>query len=336
MFKNIDIKKLTIVIGVPLITLPILYLNSDYFDYLMQNRYIRYSPEVYFIPILSILIGFIMLSFSFLKPQSNQKENTTYENESINNIKNELLDIKRELTLYGENKGISEKDKKEILDGTIKFLSENSIRNIFKDETSILEISIKENLNKQSLKNLFDTMIERLKIEIIEINKRSIYNLIIGGTITILGIIILSFVLFEIKNEIITSNNQEVIKSYLVIKNFKMEDIIKLIPTFSLILFIELFAYFFLRLYKNGLSDMKYFHNELTNIESKLIAVEVSYITQNTEVMKDALNVLVQTERNFILKKGETTVELERAKSESKNIQDIVKAIPSFLRNKGK
>ena len=49
--------------------------------------------------------------------------------------------------------------------------------------------------------------------------------------------------------------------------------------------------------------------------------------------MKDSLNVLVQTERNFILKKGETMVELERAKSESENMQNILKSIPKLFKN---
>jgi len=337
MIENIDTRKLAIIIAIPTIGLPILFLNSDLLRTLNMNSDKFFNPELYFVPIMSLLIGFSAISYAYLKPENSQKENTNYDNESINNIKNELLNIKSELALYSENKGLTEDDKKEILDGAMNSLSENSIKNIFKEEASLLQISIEKDLNKKNLKNLFDTMIERLKIEIREINKRSMYNLIIGGAITVLGIIILSFILFEIKHEIINiGSNQEVVKDYPMVKDFKTEDIIKLIPTFSLILFIELFAYFFLSLYRNGLNEMKYFQNELTNIESKLIAVEVAYITKNEEVMKDALKVLVQTERNFILKKGETTVELERAKSESENMQNILKAVPEIFKNKGK
>ena len=107
-----------------------------------------------------------------------------------------------------------------------------------------------------------------------------------------------------------------------------------MLPRLSFVFIIELFAYFFLRLYKEGLDEIKYFQNELTNIESKLISVEVAYITKNDKTMKESLSILAKTERNFILKKGETTVELERAKSESENMQNILKAIPTFLKNK--
>lgn len=183
--ENIDIRKLALVIGIPLIVLPILFLNSDLLHNLNMNSDKYFNPDFYFPPIFILLLGFITISYAYLKPENNQKKTTTYENESINIIKNELLNIKSELALYSENKGISEKDKKEILDGAINSLSENSIKNIFKDETSLLQISIEKDLNKKNLKNLFDTMIERLKIEIREINKRSMYNLIIGGGLSL-------------------------------------------------------------------------------------------------------------------------------------------------------
>ena len=51
---------------------------------------------------------------------------------------------------------------------------------------------------------------------------------------------------------------------------------------------------------------------------------------------KIALESLLATERNFIMKKGETTVELERAKSESESVKSIIKAVPNLFKNNGK
>jgi len=39
---------------------------------------------------------------------------------------------------------------------------------------------------------------------------------------------------------------------------------------------IELFAYFFLKLYKSDLSEIKYFQNELTNVEMRYAAVRLA------------------------------------------------------------
>ncbi|WP_315983120.1 hypothetical protein [Aliamphritea spongicola] len=76
-----------------------------------------------------------------------------------------------------------------------------------------------------------------------------------------------------------------------------------LLPRILLVIFLEIFAYFFLRLYKDGLSEIKYFQNELTNLESKLIALETSYLTKNLASINKSVESLLKTERNFVLEK---------------------------------
>ena len=79
--------------------------------------------------------------------------------------------------------------------------------------------------------------------------------------------------------------------------------------------------------------DFKVEYDFKDNYESYLGLKEFE---KNEKLLEISINTLSQTERNFILKKGQTTVELERAKSESENMQNILKAIPTFLKNKGK
>jgi hypothetical protein len=85
------------------------------------------------------------------------------------------------------------------------------------------------------------------------------------------------------------------------------------------------FAYFFLRLYKNGLEDIKYYQNEITNIDAKVTAL--SYISQNKNaaLTKLVIESLAKTERNFRMKKGETTLGLERERLEKNELLDVVK-----------
>lgn len=217
-------------------------------------------------------------------------------------------------------------------------------------ETSYIEnmIEIKDNFNeidKEELndkiithlhyKKIYDTtnkISNRVKREISDLRLRANVNLIIGGVITVGGLYFLGdtaemmikpdFLIHEIDGKNVSKEISEILLSY--------------VPRVLLVIFIEIFAYFFLRLYKIGLDEIKYFQNELTNIESKLIAVEIALLQKDKEMLKSVLDMLLQTERNFILKKGETTVELERAKSESENMQNILKAVPEFFKNKGK
>jgi hypothetical protein len=59
-------------------------------------------------------------------------------------------------------------------------------------------------------------------------------------------------------------------------------------------------------------------------------------MTKNEEGIKLAVESLSKTERNFILEKGQATVELEKAKSESELTRNIIKTIPSFFKKAGK
>ena len=54
-------------------------------------------------------------------------------------------------------------------------------------------------------------------------------------------------------------------------------------PRLTLSIFIEFFSFFFLRLYKTGISEIKYFQNELTNAELKFIAVEKAIMTEKDD-----------------------------------------------------
>jgi hypothetical protein len=97
------------------------------------------------------------------------------------------------------------------------------------------------------------------------------------------------------------------------------------IPRVSFVIFVEVFAYFFLRLYKNNVEDVKFYHNELTSIDAKLIALRSSFLTKDEALLKAITTTLSKVERNHILKRGETTVEIERTKLEGKGMHDSLK-----------
>lgn len=86
------------------------------------------------------------------------------------------------------------------------------------------------------------------------------------------------------------------------------------IPRLVVVVFIEVFAYFFLRLYRNGIYEIKYFQNEITNIEAKLIALRAAIVAKDKATTKDICMALAKTERNFLLKKGDVTMEMARGR----------------------
>ncbi|MEI8616865.1 hypothetical protein P4S63_03450 [Pseudoalteromonas sp. B193] len=94
---------------------------------------------------------------------------------------------------------------------------------------------------------------------------------------------------------------------------------------------IEVFAYFFLKLYKQGLSEIKYFQNEITNIESKFLALRLSSKSGQGDCIKEVVANLLTTERNFVLEKGQTTIELEQVRIDQKQRSELTGLLDKAL-----
>ena len=89
-------------------------------------------------------------------------------------------------------------------------------------------------------------------------------------------------------------------------------------------------------MYKRNLDEIKYLNNERTNIELKLIALETSILNKDDgyDTLSKILIELSKTERNFILKKGESTVEVEKDRIESNFYKQTIETITKNLKHK--
>ncbi|MEJ5266853.1 MAG: hypothetical protein WHW07_03485 [Bacteroidales bacterium] len=163
------------------------------------------------------------------------------------------------------------------------------------------------------LNDLFDIK-DRMRIEIKKLSLRANTNLAIGSATTFVALIVLYIT--------VVSNHTDFTNT-LSLSSF-------IIPRISLVVFIEVFAFFFLKLYKSSLDNIRYYHNEMTNIETRIIALKSATINADKTCINDVIKEFSKTERNFIIKKGETTIELERLrrdKSESKSLIDFARSI---------
>ncbi len=75
-----------------------------------------------------------------------------------------------------------------------------------------------------------------------------------------------------------------------------------------LVLLVQGISIFFLNLYKTTLNNVLYISNEITNHESKRDSLAIALNGGSTETADSMLTSLANTERNFILKKGETSI----------------------------
>ncbi|MFA6137014.1 MAG: hypothetical protein WC667_02895 [Sulfurimonas sp.] len=305
-----------------------------YLTFYTENRYSGIT--LIGIGVFSTITFSLFNIFKYLQGDKDKiKDNDLLENIDLEHELRALLavdkqqyklidDINKRLSVYESREGLSETEKERITNLAAKQISEEAINKIFTDKTTELKNDLKMVMNLDSLANHTSRTIKRIKSELDRLNRNSDVNLMLGMTITTIGI---GFLFYTI----------------IVHGDFSVKDgetiwnvILPFIPRFTLVVFIEIFAYFFLRLYKENQSEIKYFQNELTNIESKSFAFEAAYITKSDEAIKETISVLANTERNYVFKKGETTIELERAKSDSEMSKSMISGLSDFMKNVNK
>jgi uncharacterized membrane protein YjfL (UPF0719 family) len=166
--------------------------------------------------------------------------------------------------------------------------------------------------------NISKNMIDRLNKTLFTLIKRGNINLSIGITITTIGLVVLGVIIVNPLTE--TETWADFIKYFT--------------PRLSLVIFIEILAYFFLKLYKESLVESKYIQNEITNIESKYLAASMAITYNDAASIKNIIDVLSKTERNHILEKGQTTIALEKARIEQVSNDTLISNLSSIINKK--
>ncbi|TLF46071.1 hypothetical protein FEI13_17095 [Halomonas urmiana] len=189
---------------------------------------------------------------------------------------------------------LGDEEKNELVNSLKKQIAAAASSDYLNEIKLELGKDIDESASSRLEKHFLGTM-KRLSNEINELGKRAKVNLIIGSVAALSGVSV--FVLF-----VLEKTSPGAVDTYLI-TDFA--------PRISLVIVIEIFAYFFLGLYKSNLSEIKYFHNELTNVESKYLALEEAIALSDEDAQKEIVKEISKTERNFLLKKGESTVATE-------------------------
>lgn len=253
-------------------------------------------------PILTIILGVGLLLYFYLEVGYKSKIISTEGNKlNDNNIQRQFSKLKKEI-----DEKIRDLDKEELHSQNIEQLIESAIDDKI-DQKVLDNFEVKyssnaiEEIKWKRFEDYSETLEYNLEKYIAKLSRNGTINLIIGTLTTIIAVTILGFLVFE--KDVDFSSSTNVLRHYL--------------PRISISIFIEIFSFFFLKLYRGNLNDVKYFENERTNIKSKLLAFKTAYLMNDESSMKLAMENFINTERNFKLIKGETTVELEKTKVSS-------------------
>lgn len=155
----------------------------------------------------------------------------------------------------------------------------------------------------------------RLMKEVSALGLRGNVNLTLGFLTTVTGLGVLSYFIW------VSAGVSQDLVSF----------VISFVPRLSLVVFIQVFAFFFLRLYKSGLLEIKYFQNEITNLELKFFGISTALLAESVESLAEVSKSLMESERNRILQPGQTTFELEKYKLEQNSAAEVLKILPRII-----
>ena len=253
--------------------------------------------------IFGVIVGLSIIG-SFLEKSDSEKPDIK-NSKDIKDIKADILEIKNELS---NNKlEHSDEEKQKIL----KIVTEKMQQQTAKDYLEQLKQELQENIKQDERNYSFDRVLYRLEHQVKSLKGRGRANLLIGMLIAIAGVYFLGSAVLQVSSE---QNNDALMTQF--------------VPKVTLTILTEIFAFFFLRLYSNGLVEVKYWQNELTNLELKHIAYNGAMKElESKDLQIKIIEGLFATERNFVLNKNQTTVELEKEKLHRQDISDLAAII---------
>lgn len=322
-----------------IIGLSVLILNSSFSDAREFPFFFPFSrsimnmiaPIMFFLSGMSILM--IYLQTGFKREKNSNVDYLKYENEleslrnkiehgatisssDVESIYNEISSLKERVK---QNNSINDVIKTEHREELVSILKNELVKEskdlASKEILSRIEEKLKGVSQLKEIEGVFLRTFERLNSEINALSRRGNLNLSLGILTTIVGLSILGYFVLEIDS----------------IPEDKMAFIAHFIPKLSLVVLIEVFAYFFLKLYKSSLSEIKYYQNEMTNSESKLTAIKCAIMNSDEETISFVIKNLSGTERNSVLEKGQTTADIEKSKIEHQNISTISERVSKLL-----
>ena len=211
---------------------------------------------------------------------------------------------------------ITDAEKTELINRLRESIERVAKTNFIKEvQASIAEAKSQEHLKfTEELQSPYERTIGRLNQEVEALTRRGNWNLVLGSATAVVGIL----VLYSFVEDMRTSP-----KDMLAFTS-------TFLPRISIVILVEVFAYFFLRLYSASLMEIKYFQNEITNVEAKFLALRTAIHTEDEKAVGEVISQVAQTERNYILQKGQTTADLERSRIEKETVtslsRDLLKA----------
>jgi len=203
-----------------------------------------------------------------------------------------------------------------------QFVRENLLEDVLRIVDERHAVFLDEKTSYQPVRIRLEALSATLSGQRISQSKRANFNLVAGIVVAILGLSLLTWL---------------TVSGYMDLQKMPASGIeqfaVWYIPKLTLVFVIEAFSYFFLSLYRSGLGEVKFFQNEITNLESRIAAAYAAIGSGDNDSIRLIIDRLANTERNFVLRKGERSVSEQPDDGyPAKTLASLVKAADSLAK----
>lgn len=240
------------------------------------------------------VLGFIPLLLSYLRTPQDRDLTESWRVERGLAESRDLLDRTRKEVEKFQELVLSRTSSDQAIDtsalvaelrATLKANVAEDLRKDFEKQISTLaHVELIRSMYKYDERRLFD--------QIAILRKRGNLNLVIGiATTLVAAMTLILTVVFASPN----GTQWEKLLAYFI-------------PKISTVVFVEVFSFFFLRLYKATLAEEKYYQNEITARTARQTALEAAFGTSDTVAMGKLIELLAGVNQNrFDVKDGNET-----------------------------
>lgn len=216
------------------------------------------------------------------KPENSASElaDVIHGNEAtLGRLKAELASVQARLASLGSDSGVSPAIDHDKLIGSVRSYV---IENLANELAVKFEKEVRDAAHLSFARITFQDTAARLRSEIGSLTRRGNLNLVIGVVTTGFAVWLLVYMVLGANTSFETWPT--LLSHY--------------VPRITTVVFIEVFAFFFLRLYKNSLAEIKYYQNELTTLAAHHIAFETAHGVEGDKAKLILVAELVKANNN--------------------------------------
>jgi membrane protein implicated in regulation of membrane protease activity len=229
-----------------------------------------------------LLTMFTALQIAPARKNQNVNNLEDWISEIYERLSKQLADIKESTTNDISAHGFTGTDRQKLVDHVKSKIDDSVAQEIISQVNARYRNAFSRDARLKELDGRFESIRHELKEHISYLRSRGEWSLTAGAVLALGAIGVLLWLAIDI--------------------DLSAESMMPMLPILilrlSLFAFLQIFAFFFLRLYRRSLDENKYYQNELTTLEGRILGLEVALREGDDEALQEGVSLFNRMERN--------------------------------------